>query len=87
MLVEMEPRFTLSFIDIIFGDQGLTEHILIDLDIVSTCVLHGNYHHLINEVWPHALRTFCPNMNTTSYSLLSTKQVAVYSLLPMKMIL
>jgi hypothetical protein len=57
MLVKMEPRFTLSFIDIIFGNQGLTDPILIDLDIVSTCILRGNYHHLINKVWPHTFGT------------------------------
>jgi hypothetical protein len=57
MLVEMEPRFTLSFIDIIFGDQGLTDQILIDLGISLTCILRGDYHHLINEVWPHTFGT------------------------------
>jgi hypothetical protein len=57
MLVEIEPRFNLSFIDIIFGDQGLTDQILIDLDIGSTCILRGDYHHLINEVWPHTFGT------------------------------
>jgi hypothetical protein len=57
MLVEMEPRFSLNFIDIIFGDQGLTDQILIDLDIGSTCILRGDYHHLINEVWPHTFGT------------------------------
>jgi hypothetical protein len=57
MLVEMEPRFNLSSIDIIFGDQGLTDQILIDLDIGSTCILRGNYHHLMNEVWPHTFGT------------------------------
>jgi hypothetical protein len=57
MLVEMEPRFTLSFIDIIFGDQGMTDQILIDLDIGSTCILRGDCHHLMNEVWPHTFGT------------------------------
>jgi hypothetical protein len=33
MLVKMEPRFALSFIDIIFGNQGLTDQILLNLDI------------------------------------------------------
>jgi hypothetical protein len=54
MLVEMEPRFQLSFIKMIFGNQALTDQILIDLGISRTCLLRGDYHHLINEVWPHA---------------------------------
>jgi hypothetical protein len=27
------------------------------LDIGFTCILRGNYHHLMNEVWPHTFRT------------------------------
>jgi hypothetical protein len=53
MLVEMEPRFTLNSIKIIFGDQALTDQILYDLGIEDTCILRGDYYHLINEVWPH----------------------------------
>jgi hypothetical protein len=52
MLVQMEPRFNLESIQIIFGDQALTNQILIDLGIQDTCILHGDYHHLINKVWP-----------------------------------
>jgi hypothetical protein len=57
MLVEMEPRFQLNFIKMIFGDQALTDQILIDLGISRTCLLCGDYHHLINEVWPHTSGT------------------------------
>jgi hypothetical protein len=56
-LVEMEPKFSLSFVDIIFGDHGLTDQILLDLDIGSTCILRDDYHYLINEVWPHTFGT------------------------------
>jgi hypothetical protein len=52
MLSEMEPRFNLDSIKIIFGDQALTNQILVDLGIEETCILRGDYHHLINEVWP-----------------------------------
>jgi hypothetical protein len=46
----MEPRFQLNFTNIIFGGQALTDQILVDLGISLTCLLCGNYHHLINEV-------------------------------------
>ena len=52
MLAEMEPRFNLNSIKIIFGDQALMNQILVDLGITDTCILRGDYHHLINEVWP-----------------------------------
>jgi hypothetical protein len=57
MLVEMEPRFQLNFIKMIFGDQALTDQILIDLGISRTCLLRGDYHHLINEFWTHTFGT------------------------------
>jgi hypothetical protein len=57
MLVEMEPRFSLDRIQIIFGDQALTERILVDLGIEETCTLRGDYYHLINEVWPSTFGT------------------------------
>jgi hypothetical protein len=52
MLSEMEPRFDLNSIKIIFGDQALTNQSLCDLGIQCTCILRGDYYHLINEVWP-----------------------------------
>ncbi len=39
MLVEMEPRYSLDRIRIIFGDQALTNQILVDLGIEETCTL------------------------------------------------
>ena len=39
MLVEMEPRYSLDRIQIIFGDQALTNQILVDLGIEETCTL------------------------------------------------
>jgi hypothetical protein len=52
MLVEMEPWYSLDQIQIIFGDQALTNQILVDLGIEETCTLRGDYYHLINGVWP-----------------------------------
>jgi hypothetical protein len=53
MLVEMEPRYSLNRIRIIFGDQAaLTNQILLDLGIEEMCTLQGDYYHFINEVWP-----------------------------------
>jgi hypothetical protein len=57
MLADMEPRYNLSFLDLIFGDQGLTQKILVDLDIATTCVLRCDYYHQLHEVWPHTFGT------------------------------
>ena len=57
MLSEMEPRFNLHSIKIIFCDQALTNQILVDLGIKETCILRGDYYHLINEVWPATFGT------------------------------
>jgi hypothetical protein len=57
MLADMEPRYNLSFLDLIFGDQRLTQKILVDLDIAITCVLRCDYYHQLHEVWPHTFGT------------------------------
>jgi hypothetical protein len=58
----------LSFIDIIFWDQGLTDQILIDLDIGSTyCIFRGDYHYLMNEVWPHTFGTHLYQKNPWTF--------------------
>jgi hypothetical protein len=57
MLAYMEPRYNLSFLDLIFADQGLTQKILVDLDIATICILRCDYYHQINEVWPHTFGT------------------------------
>ena len=49
----MEPRFKLENINFIFGDQGITQKLLQTLGIEKTCVLRGDYHHLMTEVWPN----------------------------------
>lgn len=52
MLNEMEPRFQLSNIRFIFGDQGITQSLLETLGIDQSCTLRGDFHHLIDEVFP-----------------------------------
>jgi hypothetical protein len=51
-MVEIEPRFKLSNIQIIFADQKITPTILQDLGIEGSCTLRGDFFHLLNEVWP-----------------------------------
>lgn len=53
-MVEMEPRFDLKKIRIIFADQGVTTSLLECLGIADTCVLRGDYYHLMREVWPQS---------------------------------
>ena len=50
---EMEPRFWHSDIRLIFAHQLLTVSLLEGLGIADTCELRGDYHHLMNEVWPN----------------------------------
>ena len=49
---EIEPRFSLSGIRFIFGDQKITPRLLRNLGIDGSCVLRGDCWHLLNEVWP-----------------------------------
>ena len=52
MLAIMEPRWLVSNLKIIFGDQLITDGLLNRLDIKHTCLLRGDYYHLMNEVRP-----------------------------------
>jgi hypothetical protein len=51
----MEPEFNLLEVRIIFADQFLTVSLLTELWMGNTCVLHGDFHHLLNKVeaMPH----------------------------------
>ena len=49
---DMEPRWKLCDIALIFGDQRITPRLLKMLHIQDTCVLRGDYHHLMKEVFP-----------------------------------
>jgi hypothetical protein len=47
----LEPRFRFDQISLIFADMGITKTLLHQLSIENTCVLRGDYWHLMNEVW------------------------------------
>ena len=59
MMVDMERRYCLSALILIFGDQGLSNKILVDLKITTTCTLRSDYHHSKHEVFPN---TFGPHL-------------------------
>jgi len=52
-MCKMEPRWCCSNLKIIFGDGFITPRLLRNLGIESSCVLHGDFFHLLNEVWPN----------------------------------
>ena len=49
---DLEPRFQLSSIRLIFADQKITKILLTNLSISDSCSLHGDWWHLLNDVWP-----------------------------------
>ena len=49
---EIEPRWSVSNFRLIFADGFLSDRLLVDLGISDTCILRGDYYHLINEIWP-----------------------------------
>ena len=51
-LSDMEPRWKLCDISLIFGDQRITPKLLKMLHIEDSCVLRGDYYHLMKEVFP-----------------------------------
>ena len=51
-LASIETRWSLTQLQLIFGDQFLTETLLEKLGIEDTCTLRCDYHHVVNEVWP-----------------------------------
>ena len=56
-MASIEPHFLLSNIRIMFADQKLTTTILHELGIESSCILRGDFYHLLNEVWPDHFHT------------------------------
>ena len=48
---EMEPRWYVSNIRLIFVDVLLGNQLLVDLGISDTCILRGDHYHLMNEIW------------------------------------
>ena len=54
MMVEMEPRWLLSSLKLIFADNFITDQLLLLLGVTETCTLRCDRYHLVNEVWPTA---------------------------------
>ena len=48
----IEKRWSPSKLSIVYADGLLTERFLTDLGIAESCILHGDFYHLFNEVWP-----------------------------------
>ena len=53
-MVSIEPRWSLKKLQILYGDKLITKKLLNNLNIESTCILHGDYYHLFKENWPKA---------------------------------
>ena len=51
-MLEIEPMWSLSLIDIIYSDGFMTNTLLTNLGIENSCILHGDYYHLYREIWP-----------------------------------
>jgi hypothetical protein len=62
MMQEMEPQYQLSQTSIMFADELITPSVLVKLGIQTTCTLRGDQYHLLNEVWPEAFGSYCPQM-------------------------
>ena len=53
---EMEPRWSVMKIRLIFADGFITDKLLGQLCITYGCVLRGDYYHLMNEIWPQDIK-------------------------------
>jgi hypothetical protein len=51
-MADIEHRWSLSDLRIIFADQFITKTLLDNLGISLTCTLRCDFHHVIQEVWP-----------------------------------
>ena len=55
---KMEPKFSLSDINFICGDQHIKSNILSLLKIKDSCLLRCDFYHHMNEVWPKKFSLF-----------------------------
>ena len=51
-MVSIEPRWSPSKLEILYADGLVSKRLLDNLGITKTCVLHGDYYHLLKENWP-----------------------------------
>ena len=48
----IEPRWSPAKLQILYADGLVTKKLLNNLDITVSCILHGDYYHLMKENWP-----------------------------------
>ena len=86
MMQEMEPWYELSHTSIMFADELITPTVLVKLGIQKTCTLRDDQYHLLNEVWPEAFGSYCPQMcchlETMFTSMTQEEYETGYTLLP-----
>jgi hypothetical protein len=51
-MFEIESRFKISDIRLIYANQLISNTVLVDLGIQEMCTLHCDYYHLLEEDWP-----------------------------------
>ena len=51
-MCSIEPRWSLSNLQILYADGLVTKKLLLNLGITETCILHGDFYHLYKENWP-----------------------------------
>jgi hypothetical protein len=68
-MTELEPQFLLDKISIIFGDEGISDILAVELGISDTVTIHGDHYHLFEHVWPNQ---FGPQLWTRVKPFLST---------------
>ena len=52
MMMEMEPRWSISNIRLMFADNFITPQLLTKLIMNDTFPLRFDHYHIINKVWP-----------------------------------
>ena len=51
-LLDMEQRFDKSQFKLFFSDEFITNKLLINIGIQSSCILRSDQYHLVEDVWP-----------------------------------
>ena len=50
--MSIETRWKMNTLKVTYADGFITQRLLSNLNIEDTCFLHGDYFHLMKEVWP-----------------------------------
>ena len=72
---DMEPEYSRSNIRIIYADQHMTPQLLHNLGITDTCVLHGDYWHLLNIVFPDVFSGYFDQLHSYLNEMLTCSSV------------